>query len=247
MVVAMAGKGKKTTKKTVKKPPSKAAKKTAKKAPSKTVKKPIQKTEQKLQAEAAEAQSLEEFYLSSLAYRIRPLELMQEQAMLDLRQRQQKIKRVVGIVVITALFVAGIALLVHTPSVVPKPIANSVSFPVYYPDPKRLPNGYILDTDSFSSPVKDGVSYTVNYDTNKKVVFSVQVKPSDSELQTFNSSYIPLRIDYKTKLGQAEIGAYHSQTLVSVPVNNGPWIIITAPEDINPAALKQIIQAIRKP
>lgn len=129
-------------------------------------------------------------------------------------------------------------------SPVPKEVAQAVNFPVYYPDPKKLPAGYSLNTGSFSSPVKNGVSYSVSYGSGQKIVFSVQTKPSDNELQSFNGNYIPLRIDYQTPIGQAEIGAYHSQTLASLPVINGPWIVITAPSDINQDQLKQILNAI---
>jgi hypothetical protein len=242
----MAGKAKKTTKKTTKKVAKKPVKAPAKK-PAKKPAQPSKPEAVETKDEAVEVQSPEEFYLSSLAYRIRPLELLEEQALLRSQRRRQRIKTAAGILLIITLFTIGIVEITRSTSLVPKAVASSVKFPVYYPDPKKLPAGYILDTDSFSNPVKDGVSYTINYDSNKKLVFSVQTKPSDSELQTFNASYIPLRIDYKTNLGQAEIGAYHSQTLVSVPVNNGPWIIITAPADINPPDLKQIILAIRKP
>jgi hypothetical protein len=129
---------------------------------------------------------------------------------------------------------------------VPLSIRQSVSFPVYYPDPKKLPNGYSLNTGSFSSPVKNGVRYSVNYDNHKKIVFSVQAKPSDNELQTFNSSFIPLRIDYQTSVGQAEIGAYHTQTLVSLPISNGPWVVITAPQDISQDELKAVLRSLRQ-
>ena len=129
---------------------------------------------------------------------------------------------------------------------VPLSIRQAVSFPVYYPDQQKLPSGYNLNTSSFGLPVNNGVSYSVSYGGGKKIVFSVQAKPSESELQTFNSSYIPLRIEYETSIGQAKIGAYQSKTLVSLPVMNGPWIIITAPADINQDQLKSVLQSIRK-
>jgi hypothetical protein len=137
----------------------------------------------------------------------------------------------------------------HNPAIaspVPKAVAQAVNFPVYYPDPNKLPAGYNLNQNSFSVPVKNGVAYSVSYDNGKKIVFSVQAKPSDNELQSFNSNYIPLRIDYQTSLGQAEIGAYHSRTLVSLPVINGPWIVITAPSDIDQSQLKQVLSALRQ-
>jgi hypothetical protein len=130
-------------------------------------------------------------------------------------------------------------------SPVPEAVAQAVNFPVYYPDPDKLPAGYTLNTGSFASPVKNGASFSVSYDNGKKIVFSVQTKPSDTELQTFNSSYIPLKVDYQTPVGQAEIGAYHNQTLVSLPVVNGPWVVITAPLDINQGQLKTVLSSLK--
>jgi hypothetical protein len=134
-------------------------------------------------------------------------------------------------------------------SPVPKSVAQAVNFPVYYPDPQKLPAGYTLNTNSFTSPVKNGVTYSVSYDNGKKIVFSIQVKPTDSELQTFNSSYIPLRIDYQTPIGQAEIGAYNNhgdtQTLVSLPTKTNSWIIITAPYNIDQGNLKKVLSSLK--
>jgi len=133
---------------------------------------------------------------------------------------------------------------------VPASISQAVDFPVYYPEQAKLPAGYTLDKGSFSSPVKNGVTYSVSYGANKKIVFSLQTKPSDNELQSFNSNYIPLRNDYQTPNGQAEIGAYNNhgtlETLASLPVSNGPWIIMTAPQDIDQNQLKQVIASLRR-
>jgi len=133
---------------------------------------------------------------------------------------------------------------------VPAAISHAVNFPVYYPDQKKLPAGYVLDINSFSLPIQNGVAYNVNYDTNKKIVFSVQIKPADTEIQSFNGNYIPLRIDYQTPIGQAEIGAYNNhgdvQTMVSVPTKTNAWIIITAPYNINQDQLKQVLGSLRQ-
>lgn len=130
-------------------------------------------------------------------------------------------------------------------SPVSESVNKSVNFPVYYPDQGKLPVGYALVVNSITSPVKNGVSYAVSYDNDKKIVFSVQAKPSDDELESFRSNFIPLRIAFQTALGQGEIGAYNNQTLVSLPVVNGPWIVITAPPDINQNQLKQVVHALK--
>lgn len=131
-------------------------------------------------------------------------------------------------------------------SPVPKKVAQSVDFPVYYPNQAKLPHGYTLNTDSFANPLNAGVQYSVNYGKGSQLVFTVQRKPSQEELKTFIANYIPLKIDYQTHLGQAAIGAYHSQTLVSLPVNDGPWVVVTAPLNIKQNDLKQVLQSLTK-
>jgi hypothetical protein len=134
-------------------------------------------------------------------------------------------------------------------SPVPANIVRAVNFKVYYPDQSKLPAGYTFDKNSFANPVSNGISYEVNYDNGKKIVFSLQSKPADNELQVFNSNYIPLRTDYQTAIGQAEIGAYNNhgkvQSLVSLPTHSSTWIVITAPYDIDQAALKQILNSLK--
>lgn len=156
---------------------------------------------------------------------------------------------IIILVIVIAIIGASLAEL-HTrqnKSPIPTSVSKSVSFSIYYPDPKKLPKGYVLDTNSFANPVKNGVSYTVSYGNNQKMVFSIQPKPSDSALKTFEGSYMPLRTAYQTPVGQAELGAYNSKTLVSLPTNSSTWIIITAPPNINQDQLKQVLQSIKKP
>jgi hypothetical protein len=178
------------------------------------------------------------------------------------RKKPHKKRRLVLLIVVLVLIIgaAGGGIWYHrhhkavpapiSTSPVPKAVAQAVNFPIYYPDPKKLPAGYSLNSSSFTVAVKNGVSYSVSYGNGKKLVFSVQTKPSDAELQTFNSSYIPLRIDYQTPVGQAEIGAYNDhgkvETLVSLPTNTNAWIVITCPYDINQADLKQILSSLRQ-
>jgi hypothetical protein len=134
----------------------------------------------------------------------------------------------------------------RTTSPVPKTISQSITFPVYYPDPKKLPAGYTLDLSSFSTPVKNGVTYWVNYGKGNKIVFSIQRKPSNGELQTFDGNYLPLEISYQTPVGMAEIGAYNLKTLVSLPTNSSAWVIITAPPNIDQGQLEQILSIMKK-
>jgi hypothetical protein len=169
----------------------------------------------------------------------------------EAQQPTAKTKRdllpLISLVLMLALFIGGGTwLYVHkNSSPVPKAIRQSVDFPVYYPDPKKLPSGYTLNLSSFKTPIKNGVTYSVSYGNGKQLVFSVQPKPSPAELQTFDGNYLPLKTTYQTPVGQAEIGAYNLKTLVSLPTSSSTWIIITAPPNINQGQLKQVLSSIK--
>jgi len=170
--------------------------------------------------------------------------------------RSRGFRVLVLIAVITVLAaIAGTVLYVHiikTPkSPISKEITQKVNFPLYYPDQKKLPKGYYLNQASFISPQKDVVLYDVKYGNNQKLIFSVQPKPSDNDLQSFYSSYIPLRVKMQTVLGQADIGAYGTgknlKTVASLPIqNDNTWIIVTAPYNVNQDQLKKTLNSLRK-
>ncbi len=171
-----------------------------------------------------------------------------------LKKTSSKLRKIVTALLAVALIggigVAGWLYTHRTISPVPKDVSKKVSFIVYYPDPKKLPAGYTLDTTSFSNPQKEAVLYSVKYDNNKKIVFSVQPKPSEDELQNFYSNYIPLRNQLDVSIGHAEIGAYNLKndlkTMVSLTTKTSTWLIITAPSDVNPDMLNQVLASLRQ-
>lgn len=130
-------------------------------------------------------------------------------------------------------------------TIVPASIRQQASFPIFYPDPQKLPGGYSLDKTSFSGNAQ-AVVYSVTYDTNKKIAFTVQQKPSDSELKAFYANQIPLRQEVKVPAGTAVIGVLNNQTLVSLPTETNAWLLITAPLDINQEQLQEVIKAIKQ-
>jgi len=130
--------------------------------------------------------------------------------------------------------------------IVPESITSSVKYSVYYPDPKKLPQGFTLDKQSIRSPAQNGVTYTVLYEKTKKIIFNLQAAATDKELATFRSTYIPKRVSYTTPVGDAEVGASGNSLLVSIPVSGGPWIVVTAPGDISQDNLKQVLNTLVK-
>lgn len=175
-------------------------------------------------------------------------------------QRATKIRRWHMWALALAIIVSGVTvtcigyLVVRTKSSIPDPVPSSirasVSYHIYYPDPAKLTGGYVLDTSSFTSPRPGVVLYSINYGNNKKLVVSEQPQPDASTIQAFYANYIPLRNSLRAALGEAQIGAYKNgdtlQTVASLPVAQGPWVIVTAPGDIHQQELQQVLDALRK-
>jgi hypothetical protein len=131
---------------------------------------------------------------------------------------------------------------------VPEKIRKSVSFPIYYPDQSKLPSGYVLNNSSFSSPSTEAALYTVKYNNNKKLIFTVQKKPSDAELANFNKRYIPIHRQVLTSIGTATEGTINNQTVVSLPADDdNAWIIISGPSDAyGTNNLAQALKSLKK-
>jgi hypothetical protein len=155
---------------------------------------------------------------------------------------------VVGVVFLAALgiFLAH-GMMAHSP--VPAEVRSAVSFPIYYPRQSKLPPGYSLDTASFRLAESGVVIYSV-HKGSQQLVFSEQEAPDGNVINKFTSSYIPLHNTITTDLGKAEIGAAGQgsslQTVASLPVVKGPWLIITAPADTKQSDMQQVLQSLTK-
>lgn len=145
-------------------------------------------------------------------------------------------------ILITGLYIASSA------NVVPKTVQDKVPFAIYYP--KSLPAGYRLDETSFRLAEAGVVLFTVSYGEGRDIVFSEQQQPSGSEMDKFVSSYIPLNTPLDLPLGRAKVGAYGTapniRTAVSLPVQDGPWIIATAPSDVNRDDLIKVLESLAR-
>lgn len=169
--------------------------------------------------------------------------------------RKHALNKRPALVLIFALVVVGLVIGVHNmlggnASLVPKDIQKSVDFSVYYPDVKKLPAGYTLDTKSFRLADPGVVLFAVTYGDGKNITFSEQRQPSSSDIDKFVGNYIPLNTALQLTLGQAKIGAYGSapniRTVASLPIRSGPWLIITAPSNVNHDDLAKVLQSLTK-
>ena len=166
--------------------------------------------------------------------------------------KNSKRKIIVGLLVLF-IFIGGAGAWTYSHryiSPVPKSAQESVSFPVYYPDQNKLPLGYTFNLGSFSNPRKDVLLYAVDYSVGKKIVISLQKKPSVDQINKFYLAFIPLTNQVNLPLGQARIGITSNQpdqkTIVSLPTNDGVWIIATAPVGVDQKQLNQVMSSLRE-
>jgi len=158
---------------------------------------------------------------------------------------------VISLIIISLLSWGGITAYKHLhkpappPDPVPLSIRDDVNFTVYYPDQRKLPAGYNLDTGSFTSN-NLAVVYKVNY-RNNTLVFSIQQKPSTPHIQAFYAKNLPLHNNVNTSIGTAAVGVIGTQTFASLPTNGNAWIIITGPPNTDQAKLAEVLQAIKAP
>jgi hypothetical protein len=150
-------------------------------------------------------------------------------------------------IVLIAVVISVLLVVNKNTSPIPKDIQKSVSFPVYYPDTSKLPAGFSLDKSSITKPQPDVVVYSVKYGNGKKIIFSVQKKPSDSDIKAFNSQRISLHTEVSTPIGKAEVGAIGDQSVTSLSTNSKSWIIITAPYEMSYKKLTPVLNALRAP
>ncbi len=135
---------------------------------------------------------------------------------------------------------------------VPSNIRKAVTFPIYVPDQKKLPAVYTLDVHSFSSPQEGVVLYNIDIGNGKKIIISLQTKPSDAEIQQFYANYLPLHEIWDMQNGTALVGAHQQrggpiETVVSLPVRGEKsWIFMTAPGNIDKNDLKQTLSSLTK-
>jgi hypothetical protein len=133
-------------------------------------------------------------------------------------------------------------------SIVPTQIRSAVPFSVYYPG--AVPSGYSLNSQSFRLADAGVVVFSVNRSDSKTILFSEQAQPSSNDMNTFISGYIPLNSVLQVPLGQAKFGAYGNapdiRTVVSLPIANGPWLIVTAPADTNHDDLVALIRSLKQ-
>lgn len=155
-----------------------------------------------------------------------------------------------GALIGAAFIVVAVAVLMSSKPVnpIPKAILKAVPYAVYYPDQGRLPAGYTLDVHSIQRSSGNVVEYFIDYADKQMIVVFEQTMPAQNTISHFTSTYMPLHTTFWTPMGNAILGAINYgksiRSVVSLPINNGPWIIATAPSNINQKDLEQVINSL---
>lgn len=156
---------------------------------------------------------------------------------------------VISGIVLIILGIGGFSILLSRqpantlPLPVSSQIANKLSFNIYYPNQKLLPEGYFLDKSSFTV-TNQVLIFSVSNSYNQQLIFSDQAKPSNSIIEEFYTRNIPLNTTLSTDIGLATIGAINTRTIVSIPTDTNTWIIVTAPGNISQENLIQVLRSI---
>jgi hypothetical protein len=169
----------------------------------------------------------------------------------ELRPRRKILKwyyLLTGLIILSAVVTIAVLIFTRQPSgTLPYPIskltAEQLGFDIYYPNQKLLPGGYTLNKGSFET-TNQVLLYSVSYGSGKKIIFSDQAKPSNTQIQAFYTRNLPLNTTLQVNIGLATIGAVNLQTVVSIPTNTNAWLIATAPGNIKQRNLDQVIKSI---
>lgn len=149
---------------------------------------------------------------------------------------------VVGVILITVglfLFRAG-SEGVDQPKI-PESMSSKLLFTPY--TPKRLPEGFTIDKNSFTLQ-ETALLFTASNKSGSRLIFSEQSVPKDLSMDEFYSGNItsPERLDglkYKTIFGKLQ---GRDGTLGSVTTDDNTWILVTMPKQ----ATKDDIQIIEQ-
>jgi hypothetical protein len=131
----------------------------------------------------------------------------------------------------------------------PASVVKAVPYSVYYPDTNRLPINFSLIRGSIKVLTGNIVVFSMLGPNNENIIITQQGQPASSVISRFISSTMPLHTLIGTPVGTATVGSYnfnHSlRSIVSLPVIHGPWLIITAPANINQGLLMQVVDSLR--
>jgi hypothetical protein len=150
----------------------------------------------------------------------------------------------ISLLLVIALVLLTLWLRNREPAFFPKEVRQSVAFDLYYPNEKKLPQGFALDRASISTS-SQVVLYSVNYGNNQRIAFTIQKKPPEKKLKSFYDQQLSKARELTTDIGTASLATLNEQSFASLPTKGNSWIIVTAPKNINQDHFRQAIETLR--
>ena len=161
-----------------------------------------------------------------------------------------RVRIVILLPLVLLCFVLIVSLFTRQSDPIPPNIISAVPFTIYYPSSSTLPSQYSLSSSSIRVPAPGVVLFNVTYGINQNITISEEAQPADSVVSNFISSYIPLHNSFSTPIGSAVMGAYNDgksiRSVISLTVDKGPWVIATAPSNIDRYQFEQVIDSLTK-
>lgn len=153
------------------------------------------------------------------------------------------------LVIISLLLILGAAgltwVLMNKNSDDPTPpaVKSSVSLPIYYPT--KLPNGFVVESNSYQSN-GEVLTYNAVAADGTKIIFSIQPRPATFDFQTFYQKGLVGTEQFTTPAGQAAIGRAQNKLLGNL-VTDASWVIVSSSSpSIKSTDLRLILENIRK-
>lgn len=126
---------------------------------------------------------------------------------------------------------------------IPASVQSAVSLPLYYPE--KLPEGYILDENSYTVSGEIVTFHAVNQQ-NRKLIFTIQPRPPTFDFPTFYQKGLSSTEQFTTPVGQAAIGKAQTK-LIGNLVTETSWVIVSADNDkVSSDDLRLILNNLRR-
>ena len=123
--------------------------------------------------------------------------------------------------------------------VIPANIRQAVDFPLY--QPTWLPEGFIVDSQSFDV-TSQVVTFTVsNSQTRSKLIFTEQPKPAQFDFNSFYDEQLTEKRSLTSPSGQATIGLFEGSLFASV-LTDRTWVLIRVPGSQELTQFERVLQ-----
>lgn len=114
--------------------------------------------------------------------------------------------------------------------------------PFYYP--YRLPKGFTINPSTIGGQA-DVTVYAISYGDNKNLAVSIQAIPKDFDFGNFYTHVMRGTREVTSSVGQAFMGTIEDRSVVSIKGQKA-WILISAPDGINPSELEEVVAHLKQ-